>query len=364
MKSSSEPNTRPARHHYDDPLARVWINCAERLGFRVSRTDAAYVTYDGRGTIAIGHAELLDADDSLAQIILHELCHALVEGDEGRRAADWGLDNTSTRDVWREHACLRLQAYLAGSVGLREFFAPTTDFRLTFWPELPADPLSAPAASGGRREPSCVAARLGAWRASRYPWVGALDKALTASAAIARATIAALQDDRGRVDGASLWSTVGAAPARHPAGHSVVSESLEARGCVDCAWAFTRRNRLRCRHAPERAIPADSPACVRWEAAAELACEDCGACCREAFDAVEVAAREAINREHPELVIREGGRRRLRRDGDRCAALQGGLSPAERFRCAVYPHRPRACRDFPRGSENCLQARKKVGLSL
>ena len=49
----------------------------------------------------------------LAQLILHELCHALVEGPGALNRPDWGLDNESARDVEREHACLRLQARLA-----------------------------------------------------------------------------------------------------------------------------------------------------------------------------------------------------------------------------------------------------------
>ena len=42
--------------------------------------------------------ETLDEDDSLAQIVLHELCHALVEGPESLTKEDWGLAGCGARD--------------------------------------------------------------------------------------------------------------------------------------------------------------------------------------------------------------------------------------------------------------------------
>jgi hypothetical protein len=35
-----------------------------------------------------------------------------------------------------------------------------------------------------------------------------------------------------------------------------------------------------------------------------------------------------------------------------------------RFRCVIYDDRPRTCREFTLGSEHCLTARRRVGLSL
>ncbi|MBS1214659.1 MAG: hypothetical protein H6R26_3276, partial [Proteobacteria bacterium] len=90
----------------------------------------------------------------------------------------------------------------------------------------------------------------------------------------------------------------------------------------------------------------------------------CGACCREAYHSVEISAREPVNRLHPSLVVVEPTRRKLRRDGDRCAALAGGTTAVEPYACAIYDDRPRTCRDFTRGSANCLDARRRVGLSL
>lgn len=369
---------RPS-HRYDDPLARVWIACAERIGFRIERTSHAYASTDGRGTILIGADEALDPDDSLAQMIFHELCHGLVEGEAGAGLVDWGLDNTSNRHLWREHACLRLQAYLAGSVGLRDFFAPTTDFRVRFWDALPEDPFAASMAAGGRREPSCVAARLAAWRASRPPWAPHLQEALAASAAIAMAvprltrgnTGAALAARSGTGDNRSgegtmpsLWMLVAEAPALHPAGHAALAGYHLDHACADCAWTFVERRRRRCRHAPGVRLADDAPACVRWEPAAELDCFTCGACCREAYQAVEISDREPVIKRHPDLVVNQNTHLKLRRAGDRCAALVGGLKPTETYACDIYDDRPRTCREFTCGSGNCLDARRRVGLSL
>jgi Fe-S-cluster containining protein len=112
------------------------------------------------------------------------------------------------------------------------------------------------------------------------------------------------------------------------------------------------------------ALPDDAPACARWEAAQDLSCRTCGACCREAYHSVEVAPTEAVNRRHPALVERRETYRRLRRQGERCAALAGTGTPAAPFECTIYPDRPRACREFERGGTHCLEARRRVGLSL
>src|SRR5215471_8067044 len=101
-----------------DEIERIWIQAAARAGFRVERSGEAYATSDGRGAIAIGQPELLDVDDALAQLVFHELCHAITEAPRGLALRDWGLDNTSARDVAREHACLRLQAHLSDRYGL------------------------------------------------------------------------------------------------------------------------------------------------------------------------------------------------------------------------------------------------------
>lgn len=89
------------------------------------------------------------------------------------------------------------------------------------------------------------------------------------------------------------------------------------------------------------------------------------------------------------MVERSGGYD-MKREGSRCGCLQGGLPLAPvtpsisggreandagfrtpplampggaPFTCAIYEDRPRTCRDFTILSQNCLDARRTVGLS-
>lgn len=353
--------SRQATHYYRDPLEEIWLHCAHRLGFRIERTADAYATSDGQGTISLAEPAAFDPDDNLGQMIFHELCHALVEGELGETRPDWGLGSSIGADPWREHACLRVQAWLAAQYGLRDFLAPTTDFRSSFWESLPSDPLWAPPERGGRRERSCVAARRALYRAAQPRWSAPLHEALAATATIAAAVPKLVTE----LDPApSLWGLVTNPPAIHPAGHAVLADYHAPRTCRDCAWSFIFRDRLRCRHSPARSLPSTAPACTRFEAAADLACETCGACCREAYDSVEVGANERVHRRHPDLVSERGPRLVLHRDGGRCAALQGGTRDGEPYRCGIYADRPRSCREFTKGSGHCLEARRRVGLSL
>ena len=105
---------------------------------------------------------------------------------------DWGLENDQPDHVIREHACLHLQAALAGKFGLREFFATTTDFR-TYYDQLPLDPLA---------DQSDAATRIAceAWtRATQGPWAQPLAVALKLTSEIAN-TVQAVADQK------SLWS--------------------------------------------------------------------------------------------------------------------------------------------------------------
>lgn len=174
--------SRAILRRYQDPLERVWIACAEAMGLTVNRSHEVYASVvDGR-LLTLGTTDTLDADDSVAQMIFHELCHALVQcGDDDAAwtRRDWGLDNRTERDAFRERATLRLQAFLAGRHGLREFFAPTTDYR-DFWDQLRDDPLhDAPS-----DEHELVLSALA--RARSAPFSPHLDDALTATATIVR----------------------------------------------------------------------------------------------------------------------------------------------------------------------------------
>src|SRR5436190_1437672 len=91
-----------------EAIDRVWIETATRCGFRVLRSDAAYASSDGRGTIVIGEPATLDDDDSVAQLVLHEICHALVQGAERARRKD--LDRVLAEALARTAALLRAEA--------------------------------------------------------------------------------------------------------------------------------------------------------------------------------------------------------------------------------------------------------------
>jgi Putative zinc- or iron-chelating domain len=340
---------RRMRTHAPSPLAadaieRLWVEAAARLGFQVTRTTEAYATSDGRGTIAIGIGEVLDADDAVAQLIFHELCHAMTEGDAALANPDWGLDNTGPRDIVREHACLRLQAHLADAHGLRAAMAPTTEYRI-FYDALPAAPL----ADGD--DPSIAVARAAAARAKAAPWNEPLQEALVATArALAAAAI-----------------------PLHPLGFPLGPASET---CGSCAWLYAGgRGKAveRCRQAaaPNAEGPrtrSDSPACARWEPPVD--CATCGACCREAYHSVTVSMRDPVVWKQPALIERQGHRFEILREGSRCAALSDRRSDTSRaseeriFTCSIYEDRPQACRDFAAGGRHCLDARRRVGLSV
>lgn len=110
------------------------------MGMRIERSADVNASWDGKETLTIGTPETLDEDDSLAQMILHEVCHALVEGPESLQKLDWGLENNPAKKV-HEHAALRLQAALADTIGMRAFFASTTIFR-SYYDGLPENPLA------------------------------------------------------------------------------------------------------------------------------------------------------------------------------------------------------------------------------
>jgi hypothetical protein len=168
---------RTLRHSYLDPLDAIWLAIADRVGFRVERSSEVYASTDGKGVMTIGDPSTLDPDDCLAQMILHELCHSLVEGARSLTVPDFGLDNDGERHVVREQACLRLQAWLTDKHGLRGVLAPTTDFR-GFYDELPDDPFADPS------DPATVLAKLGATRSEQTPWAPHLQEGLTATAKV------------------------------------------------------------------------------------------------------------------------------------------------------------------------------------
>lgn len=148
----------------------------------------------------------------------------------------------------------------------------------------------------------------------------------------------------------------------HPSG---LPNGDGAHTCGACAWLDGSVCRF-AEHAPR--LAADTPGCAFWEPPVE--CDPCGACCREAFDSVPVTDEDQARLAGHTELIREhdDGWRDLHRApsrsgcGTRCIALRGDGDGAP-FRCIVYDRRPDNCRDLARGSDACLTARRRVGLT-
>ena len=132
---------RAITYKYQDPLDLIWIHCARRLGWHVTMSREVYASWDGKNTLWIATPEDRDADDCVAQLIFHEICHALIAGEQGRQQIDWGLCNFDQRDLQHELACHRLQAGIAQRFDLRAFMAVTTEWR-PYYDALPQDPLT------------------------------------------------------------------------------------------------------------------------------------------------------------------------------------------------------------------------------
>jgi hypothetical protein len=158
-------------------IQAIWREVASAIGFSITRTREAYATSDGRGTIGIGADDTLDADDTFAQLVFHELCHAATEGEGAVAKPDWGLDNVPGHAV-REHACLRFGAHLAQRFGLRAAMAPTTDYR-AYYDALAVDPL---APDGDPATPIAIAARE---RFDSSTWRAPIEAALARTAVLA-----------------------------------------------------------------------------------------------------------------------------------------------------------------------------------
>jgi Fe-S-cluster containining protein len=339
----------------------IWIGAARALGYEVTRSGHCYASSDGGGHILIGLPEILDVDDCVAQLVFHELCHALVEGQDRRALPDWGLPLTDG-DVRREHACLRVQAQLADECGLRELMSPTTEYR-AYYQALPKDLV--------RRDESdpasdIAAKTLTAEAISGASWISTLRQALAATAA--------------NVSGAG-------SAQRHPLGFAL---GAAGETCGTCAWLYVGgrgRPVERCRQASENEGDATAAArtsrafaaCEKWEPPVD--CETCGACCREAYHVVSVSMRDPVVWRQPDMIVRRGYRFEMLRTDDRCAALEVDRSrscarsqappadhsrtpaPETRYRCGIYQDRPTTCRDFAAGGHHCLHARRRVGLS-
>ena len=370
-------------HRYDDPVDLIWIRAAADLGLKIERSADTFASYDGQGTLTICEASHFDADDCLAQMIFHEICHWLVAGRNGKILEDWGLNNIDDRDLVQEYACIRLQTALSQPFGLRGFMAVTTDWR-PYWESLPEDPLS------DGEDPAITLAQDAFHRARMEPFEPVLTRSLTATAAIADAV-------HGIADSTSLWSVT---RGRHRLG-SLMYANGDLR-CGNCAWAIAEPFGLGCRQHKEPgaefapAVDSDEKACERWEQPFSIEdCGSCGACCRQGFDLV--AADDSFCKLHPELVqlrvstsedestnknTSECGNASdneiagenespseiaseyiVPRPNGICVGLDGNGEAANPYRCRHYETRPKNCADFEVAGDACLLARRRVGLS-
>lgn len=377
--------TRTVDARYVDPLDHIWLTAATELGLQVRRSTQGYATTDGRGGLAIAPAEDLDPDDCLAQIILHEICHALVQGEDSFTKPDWGLvnDDASAQyqgDTTREQACLRVQAALLRRYGLRRLLGPTTEFRW-FYDALPPDPIAGPAAAGAGEAGAALALAVeGLSRAARPPFRKPLHRALRATAELHRlvAKVPKTSYDASAALTAAaaaplptMWQQA-PAPARHRSGLPMSDGVFTAPAgatCQGCAYAAPpadkrQASKWRCQRSaaedgPGLVIDPKAPGCALYEG--NLSCQACGACCRHAYDLVPIGRKEPFPQTHPELAERHGKQLSVRRDPEqrRCAALAGPtLGP---YGCTVYQDRPSTCREFSAGTSSCLDARRRVG---
>lgn len=252
----------------------IWIAAARELGWHVERTSAAYASSDGqRRIILIGVDDVLDADDSVAQLVFHELCHGLVQGPEHWSSLDWGLSNEDDRDVVAEHACLWLQVFLTTPHDLRMEMSPTTEYR-------PYHDSIAEESLASATDPAATMARAAMTREQSASWLAVLERALAQTRARLTPEIASSEEQR------------------HPTGFEWGSTD---QSCETCGW-FYRGGRgpavERCRQSAEREegeglrTLGTHRACVRWEP--PPACQSCGACCREAYHSVTVSMRDPV----------------------------------------------------------------------
>ncbi len=130
---------RPILSRYSDPCEVIWLATARRLGLHIRRSPLVFSATDGSGRLQLSTREHLDADDCLAQMLLHEICHWCTNGIETFQQRDWGFALDGPLD-YREHSALRLQAWLADQVELRNMFGPTGEYR-QYYNRIPADAL-------------------------------------------------------------------------------------------------------------------------------------------------------------------------------------------------------------------------------
>ena len=158
---------RPIKARYVDPCELIWLSTAERLGLSIRRSPLVFSATDGSGRLQLSTRDDLDEDDCLAQMLLHEICHWCTNGVETFAERDWGFALDGPTDP-REHAALRLQAWLADQVQLRAMFGPTGIYR-QYYDQIPEDPKE-PIDDSPWENHVCETARIAITRIQSKPW--------------------------------------------------------------------------------------------------------------------------------------------------------------------------------------------------
>lgn len=196
---------RPVSARYMDPLSVVWLATARRLGLTVRRNPSVYAATNGAGLLELGPGETLDPDDCDAQMIFHELCHWITNGEDSVGVPDWGCA-LEGEEIWREQATLRVQRALAEPHGLERLLAPTTDHRVYYDRLAGGGPVQ-----GYEDEARAMAlAQQALARADGPPWGLALREALEATARIQAAIspfLGSYASDRADDALPSLWAS-------------------------------------------------------------------------------------------------------------------------------------------------------------
>ena len=94
-----------------------------------------------------------------------------------------------------------------------------------------------------------------------------------------------------------------------------------------------------------------------------LDCQTCGACCFGPEDYVGVTAADVRGlgaQLAARYVVRRGDRVWLKMVHGHCAALHARQG---HFSCRIYSARPAVCRTVEAGSRECLDARRRRGVS-
>ena len=91
----------------------------------------------------------------------------------------------------------------------------------------------------------------------------------------------------------------------------------------------------------------------------DLDCQSSGACCAYSSDCPMFDAGCADDgSDIPIEMVHPDGDRMACDADDRCAALRGVIGHS--VSCAVYHHRPKVCREFQPGSDECLIIREQM----